>query len=54
MEDKVLRENDNVRMIPISYGMHGFVIRVFNASANGLSMMFQEHVNHNTGYWFVR
>jgi hypothetical protein len=40
MEDKVLRENDNVRMIPISNGMHGFVLRVFNASANELSRKF--------------
>jgi hypothetical protein len=50
MEDKVLRENDNVRMIPISYGMHEFMLRFCNTSANELSRKFQEHENHDTGY----
>jgi hypothetical protein len=40
MADKVLRGNDNVREISIPYGRHGFVLRVFNASANGLSRKF--------------
>jgi hypothetical protein len=41
--------NDNAHVILMSYGMHGFVLRVFNASANGLSRKFQEHVNRQTG-----
>jgi hypothetical protein len=40
MEDKVLRGNDNVREISIPYGMHRFVLIVFNASANGFSRKF--------------
>jgi hypothetical protein len=46
MEDKVLKGNDNVRVISISYGMHEFVLRAFNASANELSRKFQEQVNN--------
>jgi hypothetical protein len=42
--------NNNVLMIPISYEMHIFMLRVFNASANGLSRKFQEHMNHNIDY----
>jgi hypothetical protein len=38
--DKVLRGNGNVRVISISYWMHRFVLKVFNASANGLSRKF--------------
>jgi hypothetical protein len=38
--DKVLRGNGKVRVISISYGMEGFVLRVFNASANGRSRKF--------------
>jgi hypothetical protein len=41
MEDKVLRGNDNVRVISISYGMHRFVLRVFEASATDLVESFK-------------
>jgi hypothetical protein len=38
--DKVLRGSGKVRVISIVYGMHRFMLRVFNASANGLSRKF--------------
>jgi hypothetical protein len=43
-------KNIDVRVILISYGMHGFVLRVFYTSKNRFNRKFQEHVNHNTGY----
>jgi hypothetical protein len=42
--------NNNVRINPISYRIHGIVLRVFDIRANGLTRKFQEHVNHNVGY----
>jgi hypothetical protein len=39
--DKVLRGNDNVRVISISYGKHGHVLIVFNVGASGLRRKFK-------------
>jgi hypothetical protein len=42
--------NINVYMKPISYRIHGIVLKAFNTSVNGFSRKFQEHVNHDVGY----
>jgi hypothetical protein len=42
--------NDNVRMKPRSYKIHGNVLRMFDVCASKYARKFQEHVNHNVGY----
>jgi hypothetical protein len=49
MEIKVLRGNDNVRVIPISYGKHRHVLIVFNGGASGLRRKLKENAIHKTG-----
>jgi hypothetical protein len=42
--------NDNVRMKPISYRIHGNVLRMSDIRVSGFARKFQEHVNYNVGY----
>jgi hypothetical protein len=42
--------NNNIRMKPMSYGIHGNVLRMFDVCASRIARKFQEHVNHNMGY----
>jgi hypothetical protein len=36
-------------MKPISYEIHGDVLRMYDVCASKLARKFQEHVNHNVG-----
>jgi hypothetical protein len=39
--------NDNVYMKPMSYRIHGIVLRVYDVSTSGISSKFQEYLNHD-------
>ena len=41
--------NDNVRKKPISYKIHGNVLRMFDVCASRFARKFQEHVNNDVG-----
>jgi hypothetical protein len=41
--------NDNVRMKPISYRIHGNMLRMFDVCASRFARKFQEHGDHEVG-----